>query len=329
MQLQRKQDEKSSRLAEATSFTGEPLNRKNTSQNSKKRKADIDEEPIGRTKKAKAVDGTPDSSFDEGTTQKERQEPEPEPQEQSNTAIKSNINPDEPTPSQSNLLSTPSQPSLISPSPPPTSTHITSLPTRSSPRNSVPTATVDEDEWAAFEREIAAAATPQFSNTSAASALLASAGNITAVPLSAAEIAAQAREEAELAQTKTDDAEAEAEKEEAERRLEDEFEEMAGLDERVRILKEKREALRRKGGEGDTIGETDEVDFAAKEDGEDADGERGAGREERIRERRSFIIEAQNEGKKAIVDDDGGGGGESSSDEYEDEDDEWYNWQRS
>lgn len=324
MQLQRQQDGQSNRIAEATPSTGEPPNEKNTSQSSKKRKADIDEEPIGRTKKAKAFDGTPDSFLDERTTLQEREEPKPESQEQSNTATKPNINPDEPAPSQSNLLPTPSKPSLISPSPPHTSTNITSLPTRSSPRNSVPAATVDEDEWAAFEREIATATTPQFPNTSAASALLASAGNITAVPLSAAEIAAQAREEAELAQTKTDDVEAEAEKEEAERRLEDEFEEMAGLDERVRILKEKREALRRKGGEGGTIGETDELYPAAKED-----GERGAGREESITERRSFIIEVQNEGKKAIVDDDGGGGGENSSDEFEDEGDEWYDWKRS
>lgn len=273
-----------------------------------------------KTKKARAVDGTSDGLLDEESTQKEREEPESELQEQSNTAAKLNKNPDEPTPTQSDLLPTTSQPLLISPSPPPNSNHITSLPTRSSPRNSIPAATIDEDEWAAFEREIAAAATPQSPVIGTASALLASAGTITAAPLSAAEIAAQAREEAELAQTKTEDAEAEAEKEEAERRMEDEFEEMAGLDERVRILKEKREALRRKAGEGGTIGQTDEEDSAAQE---------GARRED-IKEQRGLIIKPQNEGKKAIVDDDGGGGdGSSDEDEDEDEGDEWYNWKRS
>lgn len=328
LQLQRKQDEKPDRLSGAPSVTGEPEDRKNTSQNTKKRKADMDEEPIVRTKKAKAADGNPDSFYNEETPLKERDEPDFEPQNQSNTAAEPSVNLDESTTSQSNLLPTPSQPSLLPTSPPSTSTHTTSLPTRSSPRNSLPTATIDEDEWAAFEREIAAAATPQSPVTGTASALLASAGTITAAPLSAAEIAAQAREEAELAQTKTDDAEAEAEKEEAERRLEDEFEEMAGLDERVRILKEKREALRRKGAEGEATGKTDQVDSASKENGEYAEGGEGLVEEvEDEKERRSSVIEAQDEGKKVAVDD-GGGGEESSSDEDEDETDVWYNWRR-
>lgn len=61
--------------------------------------------------------------------------------------------------------------------------------------------------------------------------------------MTAAELAAQAREE-QSAQRARRDEDMEAEKEEAARALEDEFEEMEGLDERVKKLREQREALR-------------------------------------------------------------------------------------
>lgn len=328
MQLRQKQDDKINRLPEPTSITGESLNGKNPSQNSRKRKADIDQEPVTKTKKAKAVDEIPDSFSDKRATIMDGEELESEPQKEHSTAAGLDTNPEESSLSQSNPLPTPSQPSLTLPSPPSTSTHTTSLPTRASPRNSIPAATVDEDEWAAFEREIAAAATTPPPTTSTASALLASAGNITAAPLSAAEIAAQAREEAELAQTKTEDAEAEAEKEEAERRLEDEFEEMASLDERVRMLKEKREALRRKGAEGgagEAAMQTDQVNSVGKVDGEEGAGEDwDDGKEGRRRPN----IEIQDAVKKAIGDDGGGGDSSSNEDEDEYEDDDWDNWRR-
>lgn len=66
---------------------------------------------------------------------------------------------------------------------------------------------------------------------------------IEAAPMTAAELAAQAREE-QSAQRARRDEDMEAEKEEAARALEDEFEEMDGLDERVKKLREQREALR-------------------------------------------------------------------------------------
>lgn len=69
---------------------------------------------------------------------------------------------------------------------------------------------------------------------------------IEAAPMTAAEIAAQAREQQSVQRAKQDD-ELEAEKEDAARQLEDEFEEMEGLEERVRKLREKREALRTQG----------------------------------------------------------------------------------
>ncbi|KAF2009620.1 hypothetical protein BU24DRAFT_428517 [Aaosphaeria arxii CBS 175.79] len=67
---------------------------------------------------------------------------------------------------------------------------------------------------------------------------------IEAAPMTAAEIAAQAREE-QSAQREKREEEVEAEKEDADRALQDEFEEMEGLEERVRTLREKREALRK------------------------------------------------------------------------------------
>lgn len=70
-----------------------------------------------------------------------------------------------------------------------------------------------------------------------------SGGVIEAAPMTAAEIAAQAREEHSAQRAKRDE-EMEGEKEDAARALEDEFEEMEGLEERVKKLREKREALR-------------------------------------------------------------------------------------
>ncbi|KAF1850110.1 uncharacterized protein K460DRAFT_360959 [Cucurbitaria berberidis CBS 394.84] len=68
---------------------------------------------------------------------------------------------------------------------------------------------------------------------------------IEAAPMTVAEIAAQAREELSAQRAKRDE-EMEGEKEDAARALEDEFEEMEGLEERVKKLREQREALRLK-----------------------------------------------------------------------------------
>ena len=101
-----------------------------------------------------------------------------------------------------------------------------------------PTAPIDEDEWAAFERDVA---TPP-PDPSAPSALTAAA-TISAGPMTAAEIAAQSRVQASSQGRERSDMEVEGEKEDAARALEDEFDEMEGLEERVRRLREKREAL--------------------------------------------------------------------------------------
>lgn len=95
---------------------------------------------------------------------------------------------------------------------------------------------VDEDEWAAFERDIAAAEPPPV--TISASAV------ISAAPMTAEEIAAQAREE-QSTQRDRRQAEIEAENEDAEQAMLDEFDEMEELEVRVKRLREKREALRK------------------------------------------------------------------------------------
>ncbi|PSN75572.1 hypothetical protein BS50DRAFT_478181 [Corynespora cassiicola Philippines] len=68
---------------------------------------------------------------------------------------------------------------------------------------------------------------------------------IQSAPMTVAEIAAQARDE-QSAQRARRDEEMEGEKEDAARQLEDEFEEMDGLEARVKKLREQREALRLK-----------------------------------------------------------------------------------
>ncbi|KAK0903902.1 hypothetical protein LTR57_018946 [Friedmanniomyces endolithicus] len=99
----------------------------------------------------------------------------------------------------------------------------------------------DESEIEAFVRELA-----ELERKFPASALNAQA-TITAAPMKAEEIAAKAREE-QSAQRGKRDVEIEAEKEEAASALQDEFQEMEGLEDRLRILREKREALRATAG---------------------------------------------------------------------------------
>ena len=126
--------------------------------------------------------------------------------------------------------------------------------------NQPATAPVDEDEWAAFERDVA---TPP-PDPSAPSALTAAA-TISAAPMTAAELAAQSREQASRQGREMREVEVEEEKEDAARALEDEFDEMEGLEERVRRLRAKREELR--------LRRTKEVEEGLKDDREkDAEG---------------------------------------------------------
>ena len=116
----------------------------------------------------------------------------------------------------------------------------TTLPSHTISTPPVP-AQIDEDEWAAFERDVATPA-PDPGLPSA----LTTEATITAAPITAAELAAQSQAEANIQSKERREAEIEGEKEDAARALEEEFDEMEGLEERVRRLREMREELRKK-----------------------------------------------------------------------------------
>lgn len=120
-----------------------------------------------------------------------------------------------------------------------------SLPTQAiEPQNpvSTPLNPSDEAELDAFLTEMNKEPAPQPQHSYASGTV------IEAAPMTVAELAAQAREE-QNAQRARRDEDMEAEKEEAARALEDEFEEMEGLDERVKKLREQREMLRSQSGQ--------------------------------------------------------------------------------
>lgn len=99
---------------------------------------------------------------------------------------------------------------------------------------------VDEDEWAAFERDVATPPpVPPVASNSAAT--------IEAAPISAAELAEQANTDGSASKRRRD-AELEDEREDVSKQLEDEFDEMNELEQRVRRLKERREAIRKAQG---------------------------------------------------------------------------------
>ena len=100
---------------------------------------------------------------------------------------------------------------------------------------------IDEAEWAAFERDVAIPPPPP--KNYPPSAFMAQA-TISAAPVSAADLAAQEKEEERISGKERKDLELEAEREDAAKALQDEFDEMEGLEERVRRLREKREEIR-------------------------------------------------------------------------------------
>ena len=114
----------------------------------------------------------------------------------------------------------------------PAETERNDLPVPKPPDPAIPS--VDEDEWAAFEREIVPLAQERPSTHQYTAA------TISAAPMTVAEVAAQEN----AAKRAKRDEEAEDEKEDAERKMEEEFDVMEEIAERVRRLKEKREALR-------------------------------------------------------------------------------------
>ncbi|TFB03068.1 hypothetical protein CCMA1212_005537 [Trichoderma ghanense] len=116
---------------------------------------------------------------------------------------------------------------------------------------------IDEDEWAAFEADIAAESAPYDADAVISRPAMTAEEAAAAKEAAAAEQEAAALQNPESRRTKAD-ADIEDEREEATRALEDEFEEMQELEARVRRLKEKREALMRK--RGDTVSQDHQVD---------------------------------------------------------------------
>lgn len=217
-----------------------------TNGGSKKRKA-TDEEETSKKKKTKAQNDLPEDFF-EGDTQEVEVKPD-SPAEIANESAKPTAT--EPHPSR--------KPTEIAHAPSNRSTGGT-VPSRffdTTPENKDPNL-IDESEWAAFERDVATPPPPASALTSAAT--------ISAAPLTAAEIAAQAREQESLQNKERIEAVIEGEKEDAARRLEEEFDEMTELEERLRRLREKREALRMARRE-EMVGVRELVDGAEDEGG--------------------------------------------------------------
>lgn len=136
-----------------------------------------------------------------------------------------------------------------------------SLPTAPAKSSSAEAATVDEDEWAAFERDVATPPPEPSALTAAAT--------ISAAPMSAAELAAQTREQANLQKRSLRELELEGEKEDAASRMEGELEEMAGYDERIKRLKEKREKLRLSSAKSNRVQIRTRDDSDGGEEGDD------------------------------------------------------------
>ncbi len=96
---------------------------------------------------------------------------------------------------------------------------------------------VDENEWAAFESDIA---------TAEAQVKAANDAVIMAPAMSAADLKKKSQEEEYNTKKERAEAEAEGDKEDAARKMEEELEEMHSLEERVRKMRERREELRKK-----------------------------------------------------------------------------------
>lgn len=109
---------------------------------------------------------------------------------------------------------------------------------------SASSAVVDEDEWAAFEAEMAATVAPYADDA----VISAPAMNAEESAAAAATDAANGEGDGASSRKSRADLDIEGEREDATRALEDEFDDMQELEARVKRLKEKREELRKRSG---------------------------------------------------------------------------------
>ncbi|KAK6581217.1 hypothetical protein PZA11_005908 [Diplocarpon coronariae] len=177
-----------------------------TEPSSKKRKASDDEASGTIRKRTKPANGLPEGFFDAGS--------------QEDGVVQHPIE-----------MQIPSRPAT--PSKPIDATPIPKKPAE--PKKPEPT--VDEDEWASFQADIA---------TAESQVQIANDAVISAPAMSAADVAKKSAEEEYTHRKEKQEAEMEGDKEDAARKMEEELEEMEGLEARVRKMREKREALRRK-----------------------------------------------------------------------------------
>jgi zinc finger protein 830 len=201
MRLQKKQDGPPKEGEEVEEATPTPPNGA-VEVSSKKRKAESGEDHVRKRSKAGAL---PEDFFDEGIVQETAEDEVPAQR------------PAQVEPLEVRLPSRPATP----------------LKTPPGPALAAKLPVVDENEWAAFEADIAAAEVP-----------VADDAVISAPAMSNAEIAAKSREEESTHRKERLEAEMEGDKEDAARKLEEEFEEMEELESRMKKLKERREALR-------------------------------------------------------------------------------------
>lgn len=200
----------------------------------KKRKADDDDEEAQATvrKRSKPTNGLPEGFFDAGI---QGAAPAVQP------------------PLEMHIPSRPATPAKSSPSDP-------AFP----PKKPEPEPQVNEDEWAAFEADIAAADLP----------IVDSDAVISAPAISAEELKKKSAEEQYALKKERQEAEIEGEKEDAARKMEEEMEEMEGLEARVRRLREKREELRKKEsvvGLNQHVAPTPIVDSVAEDDEDESE----------------------------------------------------------
>jgi hypothetical protein len=130
------------------------------------------------------------------------------------------------------------------------------------PIKAIPTdavADVDEDEWAAFERDVATPP-PSPPRQTAINALQSNSA-ISAAPVTKADLEAEKKKENNQAKRIQREEDLAAEKEDAARNLEEEFEEMDALEQRIKKLKEQRERLR--AGSTDQKSSRDNIDVDA------------------------------------------------------------------
>ncbi|TAQ83706.1 hypothetical protein B7494_g7974 [Chlorociboria aeruginascens] len=116
---------------------------------------------------------------------------------------------------------------------------------------------IDEEQWAAFEADIAAATEVPVEAI------------ISAPAISAAELEARSIEESNAQRKERQEAEIEGDKEDATRKLEEEFAEMENLEQRVKRLREKRESLRAKGRQAEVTVQPTRIYTEDSEDNDD------------------------------------------------------------